>query len=209
MISAPIQKNIHVLLSAGMLLGLMPVNIQASTGTKIVLDSKILAMFDGIPFALDGDAFDNMLHVRKAIHNLLQKNLYTYKNTRCTVNELVQAESAEGLTPELTAILAIVKEELVGIAEPFMNQARGTKHFLLPIMTDWTKKRTRETTLLLKWHHEEEGKELEMFRQDIVSFTTLKSFCDDLILFMEDLMYNCPKGFNQLLKKKRASKTEL
>lgn len=216
-----IKKTMVVMMSAGMLFELTTVTLQASTDQtpagKIVLDSKILAMFDGVPYALDGEAFDDMLHVRKAIHILLlgkkhaggtADGLYMVDGTAYSVTELVHIEAEKGQTPTLKAVLSKAKEDLANIAEPFMNRARGTKHFLLPMLTDWAKKRNRDTTLLLKWHHEEDGKELEVFRQDITSFAHFKTFCDDLVLFMEDLMYNCPKGFNQLLKKKRALKNE-
>jgi hypothetical protein len=209
-----IKKNVGLILSVSMLLELKLISTQAPT--KIMLDSKILEMFDGVPFALDGDAFDDMLHVRKALHNMLigKKNpqtdamegVYTYQNRLYSINELAVIESAGESGQAFKDLLLTAKNDLATIAEPFMQRARGTKHFLLPILTDWSKKRTREASLLLKWHHEEEGKELEIFRQDITSFNKLKGFCDDLVLFMEDLMYNCPKGFNQLLKKKRAGK---
>lgn len=191
-------------------------NITSGEREKVTLDSKILHMFDGVPFALDGDAFDDMLHVRKAVHTIQfgkrnpqtseLEGLYKFGDTFYTIEQLAALEEEKGLTEVLKELLEQAKDDLVNIAEPFMIRARGTKHFLLPIMNDWAKKRNRQDTALLKWHDEEEGTEAEIFKKDVTTFVKMRRFCDDMVLFMEDLMYNCPKGFDQLLKKKRAQK---
>lgn len=181
----------------------------------IVLDAQIVHIFDGVPHTLDGDSFDDMLHVRRSAMVLLTgkpngngilEGAYQFNGKQHTVEQLAEFEQMHGNSPELEKILKEVVEDFIALSEPFMKQARGTKHFMIHLIEEWVNKRNRPGSQLLNWHRAEEGKEFEALRTEITSFTELIAFCKDLIVFMGDLMYNCPKAFKQLVDKQSVEK---
>jgi hypothetical protein len=191
----------------------LAIPIQYSYGTDhITLNAEILQIFDGVPHTLDGNSFDDMLHVRKAAMILLNgkpnkngviEGSYTFNDRLYTAEELNIYEKEHGTSTELQKILRQVVEDFITLAEPFMLQARGTKHFMTHLIEEWVQKRNRSNSQLLNWHRAEEGKEFELLRNQMTSFEQLTTFCKDLVVFMEDLMYNCPKAFKQLVEKRR------
>lgn len=80
---------------------------------------------------------------------------------------------------------------------PFMEDARGAKAQLFALIQESCKKRNRLDSFLLTWADAEEGHETSAMQTQITSFKSLSVFCQDLIMFLKDMINSCPKAVAQ------------
>jgi hypothetical protein len=192
-------------------------NVLLIANTPISVPSFI----DGATFGINGHEIQKLLYIMKRVENLL----YGYKgadtgNVRLgkykvgeavySIQELARIEKGvhekeSGVPNALRTLLGKAKEDLMKVALPFVEQARGVKPITIKFIEEWARKHNRNNSDLLDWSKEEDGKELEAFMHNIQSFGQLEEFCLDLISFITDLVRSCERGWEQylVLKKNR------
>jgi hypothetical protein len=172
-----------------------------------------IAFLDGQFGRIDGNTFGVILNVRSKIQAILfgdrdpnkqghRIGHYLFQGKHYSIAELADIESQYVGNAELNAVLVNAKsgfEELVG---QFIGQASGTKSFLVILIEESCYRRNRKNSLLLTWATSPEEHETVIFHTEIQSFRALNDFCQDLINFLEDLMYSCPKAMDQFKKKR-------
>ncbi|HZW61692.1 MAG TPA: hypothetical protein VFF04_05705 [Candidatus Babeliales bacterium] len=88
---------------------------------------------------------------------------------------------------------------------PFNAHARGIRSLTMELIKESCTARSRTDSYLLNWGACEEGKEAETIHRDVTSFQAFDVFLTDLIHFLKDLVYSCPKAreaFKAMVKQK-------
>lgn len=80
---------------------------------------------------------------------------------------------------------------------PFMEQARNSKDFMVPLIEEWAEKAGHKDSMLLRWSEEVPGSELKMFDHDITSCARLDNMCCNLLEFLTSMIASCPKAVEQ------------
>lgn len=95
------------------------------------------------------------------------------------------------------------KTALVEYLSPFLYNIQPIKKQLLPLILESCEKRGRAESMLPNCIGMPDGKEIAHFQQVMTSYKQLGLFCLDLIHFLTDMIYSCPKAraqFEQLRK---------
>lgn len=111
-----------------------------------------------------------------------------------TIKELVAIEKTGTADPKkLEAALSCACEHFDKLSEDYIQQIQAGKEFMLKLIKQWSELRNVPNTLLLNWSNLN-GNERESLFKEIKSFEILNTFFDDLLLFLADLVQNCPKS---------------
>lgn len=173
------------LLSILTLITNLPINSEV-----VILESTIISHIDGTFITADIIEFIRMS--RQKIADLVQKN---------NLREFVQKE-IEGIYDfNAHNNLTYIKHDFLAITKEFLHHATGAKAIIVRLIEEDCIKRNREDSLLLSWAKTPEGNEEEAFNKDVTSYSTLYSFCVDLINFLNDLMHSCPKAHSKFTER--------
>jgi hypothetical protein len=131
--------------------------------------------------------------IRYNLKNLveLEDNLIEYKKS----NAMSQESLEEGLK-ELQLVLEQVIQTFELVSEPYLNQIRGVRIIMVKLIEDWCYEVGKRQSYLLAWNKHATN-EKEHLRKDIKTLKDFNLFLDDLILFLKDLIYSCPKSYEK------------
>lgn len=163
-------------------------------------------------FCIDGHQIHNMLYIVKEVqarhlgdtsgtHH--RTGHYECEGNKYSIHDLALLEAQGALTPALKAMLPVVIDDLLAVAEPFIEQGRNVKAMTLQFLNEWAAHHHREQSFLLHWSSQEDGKEIEIFKQEVTSFAQLHEFCRDLVSFLSDLIKSCPHALEQFKAMKK------
>lgn len=97
----------------------------------------------------------------------------------------------------LAPALAQAKKAFADLTLPFMEQARGSKDFMVPLIEEWAEKAGHKDSMLLRWSEEDPGSEMKMFDHDITNCLRLDNMCCNLLDFLTSMIGSCPKAVEQ------------
>lgn len=165
---------------------------------------------DGTDLGIDEYQIHNMLYIIKEVNAIDHGEIlgesrvgrYECEGKKYSIHDLTILESEGSLSPGLQAILKIAVHDLLQVAEPFIEQGRSVKAMTLEFLAEWAYKHKREDSFLLHWSKQEDGKEIEIFENEVVTFSQLHDFCRDLVSFLTDLIKSCPRALEQFKAKK-------
>ena len=174
---------------------------------KILLTAPGLDFIDGKSFGINKYVIANIRHIGIEIKKLQVGSKkkdsttlggsYEYNGKHFTLKELVELEknsSASERTALHNALLENAKNSISSITEPFIQNANDIKEYMVTLIEESCRKRDRSDSLLLQWALQKKGSELEYFKNSLVSFATVDTFCSDLLNFLDDLVHSCPKA---------------
>lgn len=96
---------------------------------------------------------------------------------------------------ELNRVLEHAHADFLSLVESFLENIRGTKQLMIPLIEEFAEKRNKGNSYLLKWTvNESNESERVRFKRDIVRFIDLAHFCSDLVQFLSDLSNSCPNA---------------
>jgi hypothetical protein len=198
------KKTLHLSLFSSLLLLSTACN---RAQEKILLTAPGLEFIDGKSFGINKYVIANIRHIgieiRKLQIGVKKKDesttvgSYDYKSQLFTLKELVELEANSSVNERLDlqkALLEKAKTSISAITEPFMENANDIKEYMVTLIEESCKKRNRSDSLLLQWASQKKGTELEYFKSSLVSFAVIDLFCSDLLHFLDDLVYSCPKA---------------
>jgi len=185
---------------------ILPSPMKISSPLLEILDGQV----DVTAITLIGAKFYALQHGQ----GLEKKGLIPFKQGMYTLEEMVEIEHDLGpqkrSNPTIKSEYTHIKKALeTTIAESLKiskiyKELRSPTHkdYLVSIIEQWLRQRKKESTLLKSWaklgeHH---------FATSIQSFGMLKSFIDDLQVFLRDIKQSCPKStefFETELKKRQ------
>ena len=209
------MKRSLFFLTAGMLI-IFSASILAST--DIILTSKAVQFVDGKSYGINEKTVAMIIHLSSIVkkmlngfmdesgsrigsYNLEQKLLWV-KALILIEEELLNDPQAKNsiLYKELKELLEKVKRDYIDIMRPFLDDARGAKHQMIMLITEWAEKAGRVSTSLLEWANTEENGEIDSFMKRIQTFSQFDIFCEDLLAFFKVLVNSCPKAREQYQK---------
>lgn len=181
----------------------------------IILTSKAIYFVDGKPYGINEKTVAMIIHlssiVKKMLNGFLDENgtrigSYNLEQKPLWVKALIEIEQhqlndSQGensiLYKELKELLEKVKRDYIDVMRPFLDDARGAKHQMVMLITEWAEKAGRHATSLLEWASTEENAEIDMFMKRIQTFAQFDAFCEDLLAFFKVLVNSCPKAREQ------------
>lgn len=91
-----------------------------------------------------------------------------------------------------------IRDDFINLMRPFISLAKGSKHFMLELIYDWSKlKQGKKDSLLLRWDETKEGEEETSYLRDMTRLQYLDSFCADQRSLVKTIVHSCPKGYKQ------------
>lgn len=191
-------------LAALLLFAALPMTAEISLNIKpIKIHSDVLSLVDGTPLIDIG----NMLWFTREIYHLETKGVTTFEtqaekksftiehNGVCySLEQLVELEKNND--PRVPAMLDQAMDAFEAISTPYLEQAKSAKPLMVKLIKDWSELRNKRESHLLGWSHTE-GNEKEQFKKHVTTASKMLEFCEDLRIFMFDLMHTCEKSFNQ------------
>jgi hypothetical protein len=202
--------------SATSMLIAFPATIIASP--DIILTSKAIQFVDGKSYGVNRNTIAMIIHLSHLVKNMLNGfldesgnriGLYNLEHKPLWVKALILIEEQllndpeaknSILYKELKDILEKVKRDYIETMRPFLDDARGAKHQMVMLITEWAEKAGRDSTSLLEWANTEENEEINSFMKRIQTFAQFDAFCEDLLAFFKVLVNSCPKAREQYQK---------
>lgn len=172
---------------------------------------KAIVFLDGQVGRVDGNTFGTIFLVRNKLNAFRlgakkdghRTGSYLFRDQHYSIDDLAEKIEAHYVgDAELNTVLALAKKDFEELVGQFINQAKGTKSFLVTLIEESCYRRNRKNSILLTWASSTEEHETVIFHTEVQSFRGLAEFCQDLENFLEDLMFSCPKAMDQFKKKR-------
>lgn len=194
------MKKIYILTA---LFACVPLAAETNQVAPIDINSPALHFVDGTPFIKINLMiyFARLLHKMQEDGRLVHENhelVIQWQNKTCGLKVLAQLEKESpeiNLTKVLDHALTIFDE----ISAPYLEEIRSAKQYMVLLIKQWSVQRQRSHSLLLNWASIEGHNEHAEFRKVVTTITQLDEFCDDLILFLRDLMHTCKLSRQQFM----------
>src|ERR1700679_1440670 len=157
--------------SAASMLIAFPATIIAPS--DIILTSKAIQFVDGKSYGINEKTVAMIIHLSSIVKKMLNgftddsgKRIGSYNLEHKPLWEKVfilieeklinnrQAKSSI-LYKELKEVLEKVKRDYIDVMRPFLDDARGAKHQMVMLITEWAEKAGRDSTSLLEWANTE------------------------------------------------------
>ncbi len=200
----------------------------ASAGVKhqkyIKLQDPLLHTIDGMPspLGIDADAIKNIIQVLQSAKSMLfglkpkhsdgsageKSGDYRYKDTNCTLMELVEFEKHAKATnnsadlAELNKVFSQAKSDFMNLTKPFIGDISvpAVKDYMTKLINESCRERKRHDSYLLTWSRQD-GTDIAVMDRDIKDIQTFALFTSDLCNFLGDLLHSCPRGFKKYKEK--------
>ncbi len=143
----------------------------------------------------------------KELDALKREHIADFELFTTELEELDQKRSQQ--MSLLRPAFAEAKKAFSDITFPFMEQARGSKEFMVPLIEEWAELAGHTDSALLRWS-EDSGSEVNMFEQEITTCELLNNMCTNLLDFLTSLIASCPHAVEQyeILKNKLSHQHE-
>ncbi|HAU30181.1 TPA: hypothetical protein DCW54_00890 [Candidatus Dependentiae bacterium] len=130
--------------------------------------------------------------------------LIPFKNTYKTIQELIELEKTMGeMDAALKESFKYLKIDFEKLSIEYLEDLQKGKQLMMPLIKNWSILRNREDSILLEWS-QIENNEKETLTKRLTKFTVSGRLIEDLLLFLSDLVQNCPKShrsYREALKK--------
>ena len=174
---------------------------------RVFLTSPLLAFADGLNgIGINGQYIGWMLQIIRDLTKMhvgekgvgqftFQGKLYSVKELRALSDDRTPEKRAQ-----LNSALNEAKQAFITKILPFTEHGRGVQSLIVSLIEESCLKRNRHNCFLTTWGVCPEGKEAELVTKSITSLQGMDDFLNDLINFLKDLVYSCPKGRAQFLE---------
>jgi hypothetical protein len=186
----------------------------------VVIESPVLQMVDGTKFVQINQVIYFIQFIQGIQHGFklkvffLFKNIFNYipsedeqiiklfefKGIKYNLKELVELEeNYPDMRVELHKILEEVIRTFELVSEPYLNQVKGARTFMVQLIEQWSKQVQKPHTYLLAWNKNDTN-EKEHIRHDLTTLKAFNNFLEDLKLFLNDLAHSCKNSYAQYKK---------
>lgn len=188
------------------------VNIYAMQKQKYFkLESDYFKFLDGVPNCFDKGAIWEMQYLRSVAHNLREKGILDPKtkerlmlnNIPHSISELIVVEEKNDINdiPKLKECLKKAKNAYIKLTENIRKRIGKVRKVFGEIIKESCDKRNikLEDSLLLEWADIKINEEF-VFYNKIKTFKDLDIFLLQFYNFLGDMVFSCPKGYEQYKK---------
>lgn len=142
----------------------------------------------------------NMIILGQSIQKLLKKT-YLIEGKEASLAQLIEAEKNGTVSQQyVTSVLEELTKQFLAISKKCLEAANASKNQFFPLIRQWSHERNPESQLLA-WAHLAEKEEGTHFKKTVTSLVAFQEFCLDLTLFLNDVIHNCPKAYQQFKKR--------
>lgn len=131
-----------------------------------------------------------------------------YKNQYMTIHELAELERSGIADPiELQQALHRALSIFEKFSADYIEEIQVGKAYMVKLIDQWSELRNRPHTPLLEWSKLNHN-ETASIHKTMTSFSIFDSLLDDLLIFLADLIQNCPKShkaYRESLKSRGAT----
>ncbi len=122
--------------------------------------------------------------------------LVWFKGAYWGTKELQNYEKNNPHDPELAAALNHACSHFERFSEEYVAEVDAAKGVMIQLITQWSALRNKPDTMLLDWS-KVEGLERDSLYSTMTTFEIFDNFLGDLVLFLKDLVRNCPKSYHK------------
>ncbi len=120
--------------------------------------------------------------------------LLPFQNEYKTIHELVEIETKTGeMDAALKESFEYLKINFEKLSIEYLEELQKGKQLMVPLIRNWSQLRNKQDSILLEWS-QIQNNEKEALTKRLTSFTISARLIDDLLLFLSDLVQNCPKS---------------
>jgi hypothetical protein len=119
-----------------------------------------------------------------------------FKDTYHTLKELRDYEKNNPHDAEFTKALHHAGSHFEKFSEDYVTEIESAKGIMVQIIEQWSKLRHKPNTMLLDWS-KVDSVERDALYETMTTFEIFDSFLVDLLLFLKDLVQNCPKSYQK------------
>jgi len=176
------------------------------------LESTLLALVDGN--FMNATTLEHVYSFKRDILAIMwgdkhkdnkRTGRYLFNNSHVGAQELAIQERTlsahnqfnDALMAQRNECLCTMKKEFLKAASKLRVIAHGMKPVMGALIEESTIKRKRTESLLLLWAQTPEEKEDPLFDNLVKTAGQFTTFCIDLLDFIGDLLYSCPKAAHQ------------
>lgn len=171
----------------------------------IRIDSPVINLVNGTSF-IDIEGIINFRLIIRHLDLGDQKKQCLYQGNYYSIRELATLEDdpsadKQALKKTLHDTITLFEK----YSDPYIQDAQAGKQFSMKIIARWMEQRNRPNSHLGEWSRNSAADERVLFRKEIVTFKKFDEFCDDLTLFLLDLVYSCDISYKKYREKKAAA----
>lgn len=170
---------------------------------KEILDfaRHVLAIVNGAPLATVKKLHkDYNLSLKQTLDPHITENgkvgLIWFDGSYRTLKWLREYEKNNVATPEYKEALTQACHHFAQFSSDYIVEVEAAKGMMVKLIDQWSKLRNKPHTLLLDWSNLE-GAERDALFSTMTSFEVFDIFLCDLLLFLKDLVHNCPKSYQK------------
>lgn len=192
---------------------LLPLFVYAITHAiekNVLLESAVIKLADGT--MINADKIEFIRKFSRTLRSLLlgdqlangqRKGKYFFDGKWHSIeslarieHELMASNRAEDNEKRLALeeLLTHAKADFIVQSTEFIESGRGAKSIMVVLIQEDCQKRNRLDSPLLDWAKTKEGQESTMFDHQVINFGLYYHFLTDLVTFLSDLIYSCPKA---------------
>lgn len=168
---------------------------------KIKIDHKTVRIIDGTPLIDMKKISELEEELKKMQFGDNGKGILTYGNKFVTIKELVELEkNHKGRAKLMQEALDGAITHYEKITRSHLREARGFKSQMCALITRWAEQRGIGNSILVDWGNQPEGQELDQLRKLATSFEIFDNLLSDLLCYLRDLRFSCPKSWAKFQK---------
>lgn len=180
-------------------------------GTEFIDISEILAFARHVLAIVNGTTLATIKKLEKE-YNLIFKHSFStenpdekigfiwFKNEYHTLKWLRDYEKNHTLSvqekTELREALTQACHHFAQFSANYIIEIEAAKSVMVKIIDEWSTLRKKPHSMLLQWSTLE-GAERDALFKNMTSFEVFDIFLCDLLLFLKDLVHNCPKSYQK------------
>jgi len=201
------------------------VNAHRVPFAHLKLESSVLALVDGN--FVNADTLERICSFKREVLAIMRgdkkngdvyEGRYLFDGKRVAAQQVALIERDFMLQQDVAArnqvkkkfieqrdsCLHVMQKDFLKASDKLKTIAYGAKPMMGLLIEESCKKRHRMDSILLLWAQTPEEKEDLIFEERVKTVTDFSAFCIDLLNFMGDLLYSCPKAHLQF--EERATK---
>lgn len=205
----------------GLLIACQPFTCSAEKHEPVHFNSFYINFIDGTPYIdigsifgfaqrilliIQGGSLETIKQVQKEFNLNFPHPLEDYvdakgkvgmiwfKDNYYSLKELRDYEKTHAHDQDFTQALHYAETHFEKFSEDYVTEIESAKGIMIQIIEQWSKLRHKPSTMLLDWS------KIDSFERDalygtMTTFEVFDTFLVDLLLFLKDLVQNCPKSY--------------
>lgn len=179
-------------------------------GSAILMQKQVLVSISNIVYGKQGQGLINYKNEKTTLQKLSieERKLNALLKEKCGIDIKAAFHADVNTLPkefqsDVTALqnaFLDAKQQFKDATFSFLGNIQHFKGPIVKLMNECCQKRKRTNSHILKWADASAGNEEALFHSIITTNNELNTFLYDILVFINDLSYSCPKATEQFKK---------